>query len=97
VSISDFEQARATSFDHSDWTEITLNSYQSRWRSEPRDSRYDDVHDAIAATASSLTRWRRGTHQAKTCRPRSETNKLLDEQGRSRKTPTTGSRVLHQQ
>jgi pimeloyl-ACP methyl ester carboxylesterase len=42
--------AVAKSFENPDWIAITLNSYRGRWREEPRDQRYDDLHAIIAAT-----------------------------------------------
>ncbi len=41
-------EATAGSFDNPDWLAITLNSYRSRWRDEPRDPRYDDLRKRIA-------------------------------------------------
>jgi pimeloyl-ACP methyl ester carboxylesterase len=44
-------EAVAQSFENPDWLAITLNSYRGRWRDEePRDPRYDTLHQKIAAT-----------------------------------------------
>jgi len=40
----------ARSFENPDWISITANSYRSRWRAEPRDARYDTLHEKISAT-----------------------------------------------
>lgn len=40
----------AQSFENPDWLAITLSSYRGRWRDEPRDPRYDELHDMIART-----------------------------------------------
>jgi pimeloyl-ACP methyl ester carboxylesterase len=41
-------EATANSFDNPDWLAITLSSYRGRWREEPRDPRYDELHERIA-------------------------------------------------
>lgn len=43
-------EAVARSFENPDWLAITLSNYRSRWRNEPRDPRYDELHSKIAAT-----------------------------------------------
>jgi pimeloyl-ACP methyl ester carboxylesterase len=43
-------EAVAQSFENPDWLAITLNSYRGRWRDEPRDSRYDALHEKVAST-----------------------------------------------
>jgi pimeloyl-ACP methyl ester carboxylesterase len=43
-------QSVAQSFENPDWLAITLSSYRGRWRDEPRDPRYDVLHDRIAST-----------------------------------------------
>jgi pimeloyl-ACP methyl ester carboxylesterase len=40
----------ARSFENPDWLEITLSNYRGRWRDEPRDPRYDLLHEKIAST-----------------------------------------------
>jgi pimeloyl-ACP methyl ester carboxylesterase len=39
----------AHSFENNDWLPITFNSYRARWRKEPRDPRYDDLRQQVAA------------------------------------------------
>jgi pimeloyl-ACP methyl ester carboxylesterase len=43
-------EAVARSFENPDWLAITLSSYRGRWREEPRDPRYDPLHEKIAST-----------------------------------------------
>jgi pimeloyl-ACP methyl ester carboxylesterase len=43
-------EAAARSFENPDWLAITLSSYRGRWRDEPRDPRYDLLHEKIAST-----------------------------------------------
>jgi pimeloyl-ACP methyl ester carboxylesterase len=43
-------EAVARSFENPDWLAITLSSYRSRWRDEPRDQCYDLLHEKIAST-----------------------------------------------
>jgi pimeloyl-ACP methyl ester carboxylesterase len=45
---ADFERT-AQSFENPDWLAITLSSYRSRWRNEPRDPQYDALQEQIAA------------------------------------------------
>jgi pimeloyl-ACP methyl ester carboxylesterase len=40
----------AESFENPDWLAITLSNYRGRWRAEPRDPRYDALHEKIAST-----------------------------------------------
>ncbi|TGT75581.1 alpha/beta hydrolase [bacterium M00.F.Ca.ET.159.01.1.1] len=40
----------ARSFENPDWLAITLSNYRGRWRDEPRDPRYDPLHQKIAST-----------------------------------------------
>ena len=40
----------ARSFENPDWIPITASSYLGRWRDEPRDPRYDALHEKVAAT-----------------------------------------------
>ena len=49
---ADFD-AVALSFENPDWLAITLSSYRGRWRDEPRDPRYDALHEKIASTENS--------------------------------------------
>ena len=43
----------ARSFANPDWLPITLSSYRGRWRcDEPRDVRYDPLHDKIASVGT---------------------------------------------
>ncbi len=50
---ADFD-AVALSFENPDWLAITLSSYRGRWRDEPRDPRYDALHEKIASTETLL-------------------------------------------
>ncbi|PWU10691.1 MAG: alpha/beta hydrolase [Verrucomicrobia bacterium] len=43
--------ATASSFENTDWTEVTLHSYRVRWGFAPRDSRYASLEAHIAANA----------------------------------------------
>jgi pimeloyl-ACP methyl ester carboxylesterase len=43
-------QAVAQSFENPDWLAITLSNYRGRWRDEPRDPRYDVLHERVAST-----------------------------------------------
>lgn len=45
-------EAVARSFENPDWLAITLSNYRSRWRDEPRDPRYDELHSKISARES---------------------------------------------
>jgi pimeloyl-ACP methyl ester carboxylesterase len=47
--------ATACSFENPDWLAITLNSYRSRWREEPHDTRYDALEARLAAVKSLAT------------------------------------------
>ncbi|HML28872.1 MAG TPA: alpha/beta hydrolase [Hyphomicrobium sp.] len=42
----------AESFKNPDWLAITLNSYRSRWRDAPQDSRYDSLRQRMATVES---------------------------------------------
>jgi pimeloyl-ACP methyl ester carboxylesterase len=43
-------EAVARSFENPDWLAITLSNYRGRWRDEPRDARFDELHRKIEAT-----------------------------------------------
>ncbi|MGD0514234.1 MAG: alpha/beta hydrolase [Terriglobales bacterium] len=42
-------EATAKSFENRDWTNITLNAYRSRWKTEPADDRYAKLKRRLAA------------------------------------------------
>jgi pimeloyl-ACP methyl ester carboxylesterase len=47
--------ATAKSFENLDWTNITLNAYRSRWRTEPADTRYGRLRAKLEAVATLST------------------------------------------
>jgi len=67
-------EATATSFENGDWTNITLNAYRSRWKTEPADDRYIPLRERLGSVETLSTPTLMIQGDADMCDPPSESD-----------------------